>query len=45
MRRAYRKVLPALSRIYGLQWDDVFRMPRGELEAYLDDLHQMGRKR
>lgn len=45
LRRALRKVLPRLSQVYGLKWADIEVMPSGEIEAYLDDLHAMQKKR
>lgn len=41
MRRAHRRVLPALRRIYGLTWAEIEDMPKAEIDAYLDDLHAL----
>lgn len=41
MRRALRKALPALSYHFGIRWEHVADMPRGELNAYLDELRKL----
>lgn len=45
MRRALRKVLPALSYHFDIKGDDLASMPFGEINAYLDALHELTRKR
>lgn len=45
MRRALRKVLPALSFHFGLKWADIADMPQAELDAYLDALHKLSKAR
>ncbi len=45
MRRALRQALPAFRRTYGLTWAEIADMPRGEFEAYLDDLHALSKPR
>jgi hypothetical protein len=45
VRRALRKVLPALSYHFSITWEHVADMPHGELEAYLDALHQLNSPR
>lgn len=42
-RRHLAPQMPALSAIYGLDWDKVEAMPHYELREYLDQLETWGR--
>lgn len=38
-----RPALPGLSYHFGIKWQDIVEMPPGELDAYLDQLHDINK--